>query len=260
MTRIAVFNQKGGVGKTTTVLNLAAALQRRAHDSLLIDLDPQGHLTQVHDSPPKNVHDSLFWFYQEQKSLGELEIEWEDIGRLVSSHPQLVKVDSIYGKGPAILNRLRNGLTELENSRGLRPTLIDCCPYLGVLSLNAIFAADLVLVPIASDFFSMQGAQKVEQTLLALEQVLKRRVNRRYLLTCFDQRRRMSSEVRGKAAISFGDELLETIIYENVAIAESPQHKKDIFRYSGQSMGAQNYDELLDELLDDHLLEPNGQP
>jgi chromosome partitioning protein len=247
--RFAVFNQKGGVGKTTTVLNLSAALARRGGKPLLIDMDPQGHLTQIHDDPPDLANKSLFGFYQEGKPLSQLEVPWENIGSLIPSHRELIKVDSIFGKGPAILNRLKQGLEALEKETQDRHIFIDCCPYLGVLSLSAIFASDLVLIPIASDFLSLQGAQKVEKTLQALEPVVKHRINRRYIMTCYDRRRGMTFEVHEQAKSRFGEELCEVVISENVAVAESPQFKQDVFRYSSASTGAQDYNALLVELL-----------
>ncbi|HZV62603.1 MAG TPA: ParA family protein [Methylophilaceae bacterium] len=249
MTRFAVFNQKGGVGKTTTVLNLSAALVRHGSKPLLIDMDPQGHLTQIRDEPPEEASKSLFGFYHDSKPLSQLEIPWENIGWLIPSHRELIKVDSIFGKGPAILNRLKQGLETLDKESPERHTLIDCCPYLGVLSLSAIFASDLVIIPIASDFLSLQGAKKVEKTLHALEPVVKRRIKRRYVMTCYDRRRGMTFEVHQQARSCFGDELCEAVISENVAVAESPQYKQDVFRYSGASTGAHDYHSLLEELL-----------
>lgn len=256
MTRIAVFNQKGGVGKTTTVLNLAAAIHRRNKQSLVIDMDPQGHLSQIHPNPQITAHQSLFGFYQDNKSLSSIAIDWDGIGELICSHKELIKVDSIFGKGPAILNRLKQGLEVYEKNAGETSTLIDCCPYLGVLSLSAIFASDLVLIPIASDFLSLQGAQKVEQTLKALEPVLKKRVARRYLMTCYDRRRGMTFEVHEQAKDYFEDEVCETIISENVAVAESPQYKKNVFQYNISSSGAHDYEALLEELIKEQLITP----
>jgi chromosome partitioning protein len=126
------------------------------------------------------------------------------VGRLIPAHAELIKVDSIFGKGPAILNRLNGGLQALEVSGGESTTLIDCCPFLGVLSLNAIFAADRILVPVSSDYLSLRGALQIEHTLKALEPVLKRRIERRYLLTRFDRRRKMSFEIQQRLSAQFG--------------------------------------------------------
>lgn len=248
MARIAVFNQKGGVAKTTTALNLAAALQRTGKEALLIDMDPQAHLTQIHGQLPESAKQSLFAFYQDDKPLYHLEVEWSGLGHLIPAHKELIKVDSAFGKGFAVLNKLREGLDIADKLYINRHTLIDCCPYLGTLSLNAMFAADLVIIPISSDFLSLRGAKKVGDTLAAIEPVLKRRIERRYLLTRFDRRRSMTFEVQQKAKELFGDQLLDTVISENVAVAESPEHGVDIFRHQPNSTGAQNYLALLIEL------------
>jgi len=246
--RMAVFNQKGGVGKTTTALNLAAALARDSTPTLLIDLDPQAHLTAIHGQTPGEAHHSIFALYQDNLPLEELAVTWEGVGRLIPAHAELIKVDSIFGKGPAILNRLNSGLQTLEASGGESMAIIDCCPFLGVLSLNAIFASDRMLVPVASDYLSLRGALQIEHTLKALEPVLKRRIERRYLLTRFDRRRKMSFDVQERLSKQFGAELCETVISENVAIAEAPASSLDIFGHSPTSRGAQDYLALMGEL------------
>lgn len=248
MPRLAIFNQKGGVGKTTTTLNLAAASMRHNRPPLLLDLDPQGHLSSIHGQVSNQVERSLFSFYQDHSSLAGLELPWPEIGSLIPSHQQLIKVDSIYGKGPTILNRLRQGLALLEEEKGERVTLIDCCPYVGVLSLNAIFAADRLLIPVATDFLSLQAAFHMARTLDILEPVMKRRVERRYVLTRFDRRRRMSGDIRQRLEEAFGEEVCRTAIAENVAVAESPSLNRDVFTHAFASNGAQDYLALHDEL------------
>ncbi len=248
MAKIAIFNQKGGVGKTTSVLNIAGALYRRNNPALMIDMDPQGHLSHIHPSLMNDAGKSLFSYYQNNTSLSELIVDWQNIGSLIPAHRQLAKVDSIFGKGPTVLNKFGLGLTSLEKNHVYSNVLIDCCPYMGVLSLSALFTADLVIVPISSDFLSLQGAMKVEKTLTSIEPFLKRPVNRRYLMTRFDRRRNMSFTVQAQAIEAFGDNVLNTLIFENVATAESPNHKQDIFSFNAQSLGAASYMALLDEL------------
>jgi chromosome partitioning protein len=254
MTRLAVFNSKGGVAKTTSVLNLAAASARDQRPALVLDLDPQGHLTRTWGEQPRDIVETLFAFFQDTRSLEQLEKPWPALGGIIPAHGQLLKVDTIYGKGPAVLNKLRLGLDHLERLRGARPTLIDCCPYTGVLSLNALFAADALLIPVATDYLSMNAAFQITQALAALEPVMKRRLPRRYVLTRFDRRRNMSADIRSKLHERFGEDLCETFIVENVSVAESPAHGRDVFAHNSHCSGANDYRALYEELKAEGLL------
>ena len=131
-----------------------------------------------------------------------------------------------------------------------RHVLIDCPPQLGVLSLNALFACDLLVVPVSADFLAMQGARSIDHALKALEPVLKKRLERRYLLTRFDVRRRMCATIAERLMTEFGQkDVFETKISENVNLAESPWLKMDVFEHAPASRGANNYEALLAELL-----------
>lgn len=247
MAKVAVFNQKGGVGKTTTALNLAALLARRGADPLMIDLDPQAHLTSICDANVAAPERSLYGYYSVGASLAGL-IKLAGGGlKIIPSHLTLSKVDTLFGKGPNALNRLNYGILK-ENLNTDRPIIMDACPMLGVLSLNSVFAADRVLVPISTDYLSIKGALQTERTLKALEQVLKKRIERRYLLTRFDSRRRMAWAIDRQMRERFGADVCETRIAENVSLAESPFHNRSVFGHAPESRGAQDYTKLLDEL------------
>lgn len=254
MAKIAVFNQKGGVGKTTTSLNLTAALARRGYNPLSIDLDPQAHLSHVCGSTVGNADDSVFAFYRNTKPLTQLIRPAAGGWLVIPAHVELSKVDTQFGKGPNILNRLNGGIVR-ENLNTGRPIVLDCCPMLGVLSLSGIFAADRVLVPVSADYLAVQGVHQVEKTLKALEHILKKRVPRRYVMTRFDGRRRMSHQIFDELKTRYGDEVCDTKISENVSVAESPATKKDVFTHAPDSRGAQDYEALLGELVDSGFIE-----
>jgi len=248
MTVIAVFNQKGGVGKTTTALNLLAAIARRGQRPLGIDLDPQAHLSHVFGAHPKLADDSVYSFFVRQTPLADIARITRSGVALCPAHLELSKLDSILGKGVNVVTRLRYALRQPGLAPG--PVVIDCSPLLNVLSLNAVFACDLLLVPLSCDYLSLRGACEVERALNALEPVFKRRLPRRYVLTRYDIRRRMSGDVVGRlAGLLRADEICVTRIRESVKLAESPAVGLDVFRHAPDSRGARDYQALADELV-----------
>ena len=254
MAKIAVFNQKGGVGKTTTALNLTAALAQRGYNPLSIDLDPQAHLSYVCGSTVGNADDSIFGFYDSSKPLTQLIRSAVGGWLMIPAHVELSKVDTQFGKGPNILNRLNVGIVK-ENLNTGRPIVMDCCPMLGVLSLSAIFASDRVLIPVSTDYLAVHSVFQVEKTLKALEHVLRKRVLRRYVMTRFDGRRKMSHEIYNELKERLGDDVCKTRITENVSIAESPASKRDVFAHAPDSRGAKDYEALLEELVEAGFIE-----
>ncbi len=245
---IAVFNQKGGVGKTTTALNLLAAIAQNKRRPLGIDLDPQGHLSHVFGTQAKSADDTMYGFFMRQRPLDEVAQITRSGVILCPSHLELAKLDPILGKGVNVVTRLRQALHAPGAAPG--PVVIDCCPLLNVLSLNAVFAADLLLVPVSADYLALRGAQQVERALNALEPVFKRRLARRYLLTRYDARRRMSAAVvEQMEATMRPEEICVTRIRENVRLAESPYVGLDVFRHAPDCRGAHDYAALHEELM-----------
>lgn len=253
MTRIAVFNQKGGVGKTTTVLNLSAALSHYQQQHCMIDMDPQAHLTHVLCRQHISAAQSLYAYYTNGISLEALKQKRKKLGYIIPANTALIKLDADNGKGVKVLYKMKAGL-DLAQRKLEKTVIMDCCPYLGVLSLNAIFAADLIIVPIASDYLSYQGALNVEKTLFSLEPVLQRKIPRRYLLTRYDKRRRVTLEIEKKARKFFARDICQTVVRDNVALTESPQHFQDVFSYQPKSKGAHDYQALFVELRSEGLI------
>lgn len=248
MAVIAVFNQKGGVGKTTTCLNISASLAMLGRNPLAIDLDPQAHLSIGCGFSVVASSDSISAFYRDEKALDALIRHLPSGLRLIPSHPDLSKVDALLGKSTSVAGKLKKGL-EVKLAWEEAPVLIDCCPTLGVLSLNALFAADRVLIPVSADYLSMQGVHRLEAALNVLEGPLKRKIERSVVVTRFDSRRKLAHEVFDQLKERYGNNLCDTRISENVSLAESPARGQDIFSYAPNSQGSQDYGALTMELL-----------
>jgi len=242
---VAVFNQKGGVGKTTTALNVAAALKTKGTSPLLIDLDPQASLT--HALGLRNIGGgaSLYGFFKSSRPLAEL-IRTHPSGiAIIPASFELSKVESLHTGDLAISRRLKEGLEPIARGRQI---LLDCSPALGVLSLNALLATDQVLLPVAADYLSLEGANKLSAALDVLEARLGKKFIRRVVITRFDARRKLAFEIQRRLQQRFGPLLCKTVIKENVSLAESPMRGKDIFSFAASSQGAADYKALTEEL------------
>jgi chromosome partitioning protein len=254
MTTIAVYNQKGGVGKTTTAVNLLAGIARRGHRPLGIDLDPQSHLTDVFEADVDGAEESIYSFFADSRPLIDIALLTPSGLAMCPAHQDLVKLDVLLGKGLPAISRLGSAIR--SSSVDLGTIVIDCSPHFGVLTLNALFACDLLVIPVSADHLSLKSAQQVERALNMLEPVFKRRLPRRYVITRFDARRRMAHVVAEQMLTAFRPaEVCRTRIAETVALAESPAHPLDIFRYAPDSRGADDYQALVDELVGSGLLQ-----
>ncbi len=248
MAVIAVFNQKGGVGKTTTCLNLTAALAKAQRHPIALDMDPQGHLSLacgLKDATLANA--GMEAFFKHKIPLAKLLRETSAGWQIVSSSLGLSKVDALYGSDPRAATLLKQGLREDLALTGA-PILIDCCPMLGVLTLNVLLASDRVLIPVSADFLSLQGVHRLDSALNALEIKLNRKFERRIVVTRFDSRRKLAHEIFDKLKSRYGALVCNTKIGENVALATSPAHGKDVFAYAPHSPGAADYRALTVEL------------
>ncbi|HEU0187439.1 MAG TPA: ParA family protein [Gallionellaceae bacterium] len=251
MATIAVFNQKGGVGKTTTTLNVAAVLAKAKRHPIALDMDPQGHLTLACGLKRDNGNNlNMAAFFEQKVPLAKLLRDTPAGWQIIASSLELSKIDALYGGDPKVATLLRDGLKEELALTGA-PILIDCCPMLSVLTLNALIAADRVLIPVSADYLSLQGVHRLDSALNVLEKKLNRKFERRIVVTRFDSRRKLAYDIYDKIRERYGNLVCNTRISENVALATSPMHGLDVFAFDPHSPGAKDYMSLTMELLKD---------
>lgn len=216
---------------------------------IAIDLDPQAHLTLTLGVTHITGDESIAAFFRDDISLPALMRELASGARMIPAHMELSKIEALQSKNAAAARKLKTGLDESLAQQGV-PILIDCCPTLGVLSLNAVLAADRILVPVSADFLSLQSVHKLDLAFKALEGPLHRKIEKRILLTRFDARRKLSFDIYDQLKERYGAQLCATRIVENVALAASPAQAKDVFAFSPSSPGARDYAKLTLELVE----------
>ncbi len=255
---IAIANQKGGVGKTTTAINLSASLAATEHATLVVDMDPQANCTSGLGFDSQRINDSTYEILIDRTSLEQallpacvpnLDIIPSDIN-LVGAEIEMVDVVDRERILQRALSRARNQYDFI---------IIDCPPSLGLLTLNALTAADSVLIPVQAEYFALEGLGQLLNTI----KIVRRRLNpdlqiEGVLLTLFDARLRLSNQVAAEVKRYFGTKMFRTIAQRNVRVAEAPSFGKPVILHDASCIGARNYMALAKEILvsNQHYLTP----
>jgi chromosome partitioning protein len=252
---IAVINQKGGVGKTTTTCNLGAGLARSGKRVLLIDFDPQANLTAHLESKPFEMRASTYDLLRGEASLKDVIVPTAienlflapSAGDLAAAEIELIHE---IARESMLKKRLVRGV---EECGGFDYVLIDCAPQLGLLAINALAAADEMLVPIQAEFFSLQGLSRLLDTQKRLAESVNPALELKGIVICmWKGQANLSREVRDDVRKVFGEVVFETLIRQNVKLAEAPSAGRTIFEHDPLSNGAVDYLDLTLEFLARH--------
>jgi len=252
MRTIAIINQKGGCGKTTSSINLAACLARLGRKTLLVDMDPQGHcgigLAVPEDQIERTVYDTLI-----DETDGRVakmsEIVWQIASDfdLAPSSLKLAAFEQVFAGRPGREDRLRNALEQVRST--YHWTILDCPPSVGLLTFNALRACDEVIVPVETGFFSLHGLTKMMETLEMLKERCEKDILIRVLPTLYDTRTKLAREVLSELRAKFKDYLMESTINFNTKLKEAASFGQPITEYDPGSRGYKDFVNLARELM-----------
>ena len=252
-TTISVINQKGGVGKTTTVINLAASLSILGQSNLVIDLDPQGNATtgfgKSNNDEDKNIYNLLIKKISLREVIQETNIQNLDI---IGSHVNLsgLEVETASdAKRAFVLKEILSGekQTTLQKYDNI---FIDCPPSLSLLTIMSLVASDELLVPLQTEFFALEGITQLVKTIDRIKENLNPTLSiRGILLTMFDKRNKLSSEVDREARNYFKEKVYQTVIPRNVRLSEAPSHGVPVLIYDKNCPGSKSYYNFTDEFI-----------
>ncbi len=243
---IAVMNQKGGVGKTTTALNLSHGLTISGKKVTILDMDPQGHLTASFGIDMRE-HAGLDSVLLDGESITNMKIEVRENLYLVPAGPRLGEVEYLKEGGPEHGMKLKQALKGKMRNQDF--VIIDCPPSTAMLGMNALIAADEVLIPVSGDYLALHGVARLMTIFRQIEKTLRKTMKKWVVVTRFHSQRRLANEVRDKLKEYFPGQVLRTPIRENVSLAESPSFGQTIFEFKKNSNGADDYKSLTSDLL-----------
>ena len=246
---IAIANQKGGVGKTTTSVNLAAALGVLEKKILLVDADPQANASSGLGIDPKQTELGTYQLLEHTVSVEQTIIETNSPNLdIIPAHIDLVAIEIELVDKEQREYMLRQAISPIKNNYDF--ILIDCAPSLGLLTLNALTAADSIIVPIQCEYFALEGLGKLLNTIKSVQKLHNPDLDiEGLLLTMYDARLRLSNQVVEEVQKHFQQMVFNTIIQRNVRLGEAPSYGKSIINYDATSKGAANYINLAQEII-----------